>query len=98
MKKIDREFLLTDDSVNCYGYRLLTSGLQLDRFDPPIGFFMHEREQGVAVRWEDLTVRDNALYGKPVVDDSRFPDLVKQIEDGFYCLGTEKVDSKKHKK
>ncbi len=88
MKKIDREFLLTDDSVNCYGYRLLTSGLQLDRFDPPIGFFMHEREQGVAVRWEDLVVRDNALYGKPVVDDSRFPDLVKQIEDGFYSAAS----------
>lgn len=88
MKKIDKEFLLTDDSVNCYGYRLLTSGLQLDRFDPPIGFFMHNREQGVAVRWEDLTVRDNALYGKPVVDDSRFPDLVKQIEDGFYSAAS----------
>jgi len=88
MKKIDREFLLTDDSVNCYGYRLLTSGLQLDRFDPPIGFFMHEREQGVAVRWEDLAVRNNALYGKPVVDDSRFPDLVKQIEDGFYSAAS----------
>lgn len=88
MKKIDKEFLLTDDSVNCYGYRLLTSGLQLDRFDPPIGFFMHNREQGVAVRWEDLTVRGNALYGKPVVDDSRFPDLVKQIEDGFYSAAS----------
>lgn len=88
MKKIDKEFLLTDDSVNCYGYRLLTSGLQLDRFDPPIGFFMHNREQGVAVRWEDLTVRDNALYGKPVVDDSRFPDLVAQIEDGFYSAAS----------
>ncbi len=88
MKKIDKEFLLTDDSVNCYGYRLLTSGLQLDRFEPPIGFFMHEREQGVAVRWEDLTIRDNALYGKPVVDDSRFPDLVRQIEDGFYSAAS----------
>ena len=41
MIKVGKEFLLTDDSVNCYGYRLLTSGLILEKFNPPIGFFMH---------------------------------------------------------
>ena len=84
MIKVGKEFLLTDDSVNCYGYRLLTSGLILEKFNPPIGFFMHDREQGVAVKWEDLVIRDNALYGKPVIDDSRFPTLAQQILDGFY--------------
>ena len=88
MIKVDKEFLLTDETVNCYGYRLLTSGLQLDRFDPPIGFFMHDREKGVAVKWTDLTVRDGALYGKPVVDETRFPDLAQQIIDGFYAAAS----------
>ena len=88
MIKVDKEFLLTDETVNCYGYRLLTSGLQLDRFDPPIGVFMHDREKGVAVKWTDLTVRDGALYGKPVVDETRFPDLAQQIIDGFYAAAS----------
>lgn len=88
MKKVDKEFLLTDETVNCYGYRLLTSGLQLDRFEPPIGFFMHDREQGVAVKWEDLEIRDGALYGKPVVDEKRFPDLPQQIMEGFYAAAS----------
>lgn len=34
MIRINREFCLTDSTVNCYGYRLLTSGLQLDRSRP----------------------------------------------------------------
>lgn len=88
MIKVEKEFLLTDDCVNCYGYRLLTSGLMLEKFRPPIGFFMHDREQGVAVRWDDLEIRDNAWYGKPVVDDTRFPELAKQIEDGFYAAAS----------
>ncbi len=50
MIKVDKEVLLTDETVNCYGYRLLTSGLLLERFEPPRGFFMHNKEQGVAIK------------------------------------------------
>jgi len=54
-KKIDKEFCLTDDSVNVYGYRLLTSGLLMDEVKKnPIGFKMHNRDNGVVVRWEDF--------------------------------------------
>ena len=84
MTKIDREFRLSDETVNCYGYRLLTSGLMLERFSPAIGFLMHDREKGVAIRWEDLEVRDGALYGKPVVNDQLYPTLAREIEEGFY--------------
>lgn len=87
-KKIDREFCLTDDSVNVYGYRLLTSGLQLDRFTPAIGFLMHDREKGVAVRWEDFRIEEGRLYAKPVVNESKFPGLAQEIEDGFYSAAS----------
>lgn len=87
-KKIDKEFLLSDDTVNCYGYRLLTSGLRLERFNPPIGFLMHNREAGIAVRWEDLCVRNGALYGRPVVNQTAFPELAQQIENGFYAAAS----------
>lgn len=88
MTKIEKEFRLSDETVNCYGYRLLTSGLMLERFNPAIGFLMHDRERGVAIRWEDLEVRDGALYGKPVVNEREYPNLAQEIEDGFYAAAS----------
>ncbi|MDR0814766.1 MAG: phage protease [Bacteroidales bacterium] len=87
-KKIEREFCLTDDSVNCYGYRLLTSGMLLDRFTPAIGLLMHNRDGGVAVRWEDFRIEGDKLYAKPVINESRFPDLAGEIEAGFYSAAS----------
>ncbi|WP_306353700.1 hypothetical protein [Flavobacterium sp. '19STA2R22 D10 B1'] len=85
-KKIDKEYCLTDDSVNVYKYRCLTSGLLLDEFKKnPIGFYMHDRDKGVAVRWEDFRIEGSKLFAKPVVNLSH-PDgenIVNQIENGF---------------
>lgn len=83
MIRINREFCLTDESVNCYGYRLLTSGLEIDRYRPPVGFLMHERERGVAVMWTDFRIEGDSLYATPVVNDTLFPTLAQQIEEGF---------------
>lgn len=83
-KKIDKEFCLTDDSVNVYGYRCLTNGLQLERFAPPIGFLMHDREGGVAVKWEDFRIDGGKLFAKPLVNTARYPQLAGEIEAGFY--------------
>ena len=83
-QKIDKEYCLTDNSVNVYGYRCLTAGFQVDRFKPAIGLLMHNREHGVAVKWEDLRFDGDKLFAKPVVNATAFPDLAQQIEDGFY--------------
>lgn len=83
MKRIDREFCLTDNSVNCYGYRLLTDGMELDRYRPPVGFLMHDRDKGVAVQWTDFRREGDALFAVPIVNDTLFPDLAQQIEEGF---------------
>lgn len=83
-EKINKEFCLTDDSVNVYGYRLLTAGLLLERFKPAIGFLMHNREKGVAVKWTDFRTDGDKLYAKPTVNTKLFPDLAEQIEAGFY--------------
>lgn len=85
-KKIDREFLLTDDSVNCYGFRLLTSGYLKEEFiRNPIGYYMHDRESGVIVKWEDLRVDGDKVYAKPVINMSndRGQQTVDEIENGF---------------
>jgi Mu-like prophage I protein len=85
-KKIDKEFCLTDNSVNVYKYRLLTEGLQLDQYKKnPIGFMMHEREGGVLVKWEDFRTEGDRLYGKPVINLShpKGEDIAAQVENGF---------------
>lgn len=85
-KKIDKEFCLTDNSVNVYGYRLLTEGLDLAQYKKnPIGFMMHEREGGVLVKWEDFRTEGDKLFGKPVINLShpKGEDIAAQVENGF---------------
>jgi hypothetical protein len=85
-KKIDKEFCLTDNSVNVYGYRLLTEGLDLAQYKKnPIGFLMHEREGGVLVKWEDFRTEGDKLFGKPVINLShpKGADIAGQVENGF---------------
>jgi hypothetical protein len=85
-KKIDKEYCLTDNSVNVYKYRCLTAGLQLDEVKKnPIGFLMHKRDKGVVVRWDDFRIEGDKLYAKPVVNLAH-PDgenIADQIENGF---------------
>lgn len=85
-KKIDREFLLTDSTVNCYGFRLLTSGYLLDEYKKnPIGYLMHNREKGVMVKWEDFRLDGDKVYAKPVINLSNelAEQTVNEIENGF---------------
>lgn len=90
-KKIDREFLLSDSSLNSYSYRLLTSGYLFDEFKKnPIGYYMHgtssefPREAGVLVKWEDLRLSGDKVYGKPCINlnHSRGQRTVDEIESG----------------
>lgn len=85
-KKIDKEFVLSDSSVNEYGFRLLTSGYQLDAFlKNPIGYYMHRREDGVVLKWEDLRIADDKIMGTPVINLSheRGEQTCDEAENGF---------------
>lgn len=72
--------------MNVYGYRLLTEGLDLAQYKKnPIGFLMHDREGGVIVKWEDLRIEADKLFGKPVINLShaKGEDIAAQVENGF---------------
>jgi hypothetical protein len=86
MKKINKEFVLSDSSVNLYGFRLLTSGYLLSEFAKnPIGYYMHQREDGVVVRWEELAIKDDSIIAKPVINtyNKRGQQTIEEIESGF---------------
>jgi hypothetical protein len=86
VKKIDKEYCITDGSVNVYKYRLLTEGFLVDEFKKnPIGFLMHNRDKGVVIRWEDFRTDGDKVFAKPVINLSH-PEgekTVNDIENGF---------------
>ena len=85
-RKVDKEYILSDSTVNCYGYRLLTRGYQLAEFAKnPVGYYMHNREGGVVLRWEDLRVENDCVYGKPCINLSnpRGQQTFDEAEAGF---------------
>lgn len=85
-KKIDKEFKLTDSTVNVYGFRLMTAGYLIDEYKKnPIGYLMHERGQGVAVRWEDFRIDGDEVFAKPVINLShpKGQCLADDVENGF---------------
>lgn len=85
-KKSGRSYVLSDSSVNEYGFRLLTSGYQIDSFRKnPIGYYMHRREDGIVLKWEDLHIDDDKLVGTPVINLShpRGLQTLDETENGF---------------
>jgi hypothetical protein len=86
MSKASKQYILSDSSVNEYGFRLLTSGYQLASFAKnPIGYYMHKREDGVALKWEDLHIDGDNVVGTPVINmsNARGQQLVDEVENGF---------------
>jgi Mu-like prophage I protein len=85
-RKIDREYVLSDSSVNEYGFRLLTTGYQIDAFRKnPIGYYMHRRDDGIALKWDDLKITDDLVTATPVINlsNGRGEQLCAEAENGF---------------
>ena len=91
VKKISKEFCITDNSVNVYKYRCLTEGLQLSEvLKNPIGYFNHgtqefPRDAGVLVKWEGFRIDSDKVYAKPSINllHPRGERTVYEIESGF---------------
>jgi HK97 family phage prohead protease len=88
-----KTFVLSDESVNCYGFRILTSGIDLTHFlANPIMLWNHTRTYGDSQdiilpigKWENLRVEDGKLLGEPVFDmeDSFALKIAGKVEKGF---------------
>lgn len=85
-KKSGRSYVLSDSSVNEYGFRLLTSGYQIESFRKnPIGYYMHRREDGIVLKWDDLEIEGDKVVGTPVINLShpRGEQTLDEAENGF---------------
>lgn len=81
-----KEFVLSDESKNSYGFKVLTNGINLDRFlQNPIMYYNHDRKAGVIGKWENVHVAGKKLLGTPVFDmnDPQGAKIENQVENGF---------------
>jgi len=85
-KKTNLDFILSDSALNVYGFRLSTPGYKMDEFlKNPIGYYGHDKQDGVLLRWEDVRVENDAILGKPVInlEHPRAGRTISELEDGF---------------
>lgn len=79
-------FIISDESVNCYGKVILTDGIDTSQFERnPVMLYMHERKNGVVGRWENVRKEEKKLLADAVFDDSTQlgAQVKSQVEKGF---------------
>lgn len=83
---MNKTFVLSDETLNCYGFKVCTKGINLEAFKAnPVMFYNHSRELGVIGRWENIKVKGSQLLADPVFDESdEFAMKIKnKVENGF---------------
>ncbi len=92
----DKRIILTDSSLNRYGYRVLTDGIQnLEAFRKnPVMLYMHFRDDGSPYwcdykaigHWEDIRIEGDQLSAVPVFDrvDELSQTVAKKFEAGTF--------------
>lgn len=88
-----KTFICSDESINRYGFRVLTAGIDISLFKKnPIMLFNHERMSwgadvynGPIGRWDNIEKKESQLLADPVVDadDPKGAILSKKVENDF---------------
>lgn len=106
MKKNKTTFVLSDESVNCYGYRVLTSGGMTEQFlKNPVMLYSHEYGLLPIGTWENVRVEGEQLLADAKFDagDPFAQEVARKVEEGilrccsigFEILGIDESDELK---
>lgn len=72
-------FILHDDSVNTYRFRMLTSGANLDEFRRNPVMFLHHNDYDLPIgRWENIRVEGSQILADAVFDE--LDDLAMKVK------------------
>lgn len=81
-----KKFILSEESVNDRGYRILTGGIDLERFKKnPVMLWMHRRDDGWGINqalpigiWENIQLEGGTLTATPKFDENdKFAQLIQ---------------------
>lgn len=81
-----KDFVMSNQSLNCYGFWTLTAGIDLtDFFKNPVGYYNHESEELPPLKWENIRIEGENLVGTAVFDekDEFSMKLWQKVESGF---------------
>lgn len=102
MPKSTKRFVITDDSLNRHGYRVLTVGVDATHFvgKNPIMLWMHGRAWGrkdevlPLGHWQDIEVSDTQITAIPYFsDDDDFAlSIYKKVEEGTIRMASAGFD------
>lgn len=86
MSKKKHEFVLTDESVNGYGYRVLTSGIGREQFlKNPVMLYSHEYGLLPIGTWEDVREKEGKLMATAKFDegDPFAQEVARKVDEGI---------------
>jgi len=86
-----KSFVLHDESVNTYGFRMLTSGANLSEFRRnPVMLYNHDDWSYPIGRWENIRIEDGKIMADPVFDlkDDRGRLVSGKVEDNFIRMAS----------
>lgn len=85
-KSNKKSVVLHDESINTYGFRMLTSGAKLEEFRKnPVMLYNHDDWAMPIGRWENIRIEDNMILADPVfdLDDPKGAEVARKWEKGF---------------
>ncbi|GHV10293.1 hypothetical protein FACS1894162_3610 [Bacteroidia bacterium] len=86
-----KSFVLHDETVNTYGFRMLTSGADLTEFRKnPVMLLDHNDWQLPIGRWENIRIGDGKILADPVFDlkDERGKQVAGKVNDDFIRMAS----------
>lgn len=88
----NRTFVISDESVNTFGFRILTAGVNLEEFRKnPVMLYNHNGHVMPVGRWENIRVDGTRILADAVFDlkDKDAAELARKVDDGFIraCSG-----------
>lgn len=81
-----KTFVLSDESVNCYGYRVLTDGIDTAQFEKnPLMLYSHDTERLPIGRWTNIRKEDGRLLADADFDlnDPFAAQIADKVENGI---------------
>lgn len=94
--KTAKTFLVSDESKNCYGFRVLNSGIETSAFEAnPVMLYMHQRGK-VFGSWSNLTLANGKWTAESLFDiedtDKDVQDVAGKVERGFLKAASIGID------
>lgn len=86
-----KTFVLHDESVNTYGFRMLTSGVNLDEFRKNPVMLLNHNDYSLPIgRWENIRIEGSKILADAVFDekDERAAEVMRKVDNDFIRMAS----------